>query len=143
MTEKIGFEVQIDSSHSEAIARVTEALKTEGFGVLTRVDIDQAFRDKIGAEFRPYTILGACNPQLAHTALTSKPEIGLMLPCNVTVEATDDGSIIRITNPAVMMQMSDLGSDDAISNVAGDATERLKRVADALSTHGDMNYDNL
>jgi len=61
----------------------------------------------------------------------------LMLPCNVTVEATDDGSIIRITNPAVMMQMGDLGSDDAISNVASDATKRLKRVADALSTNGE------
>jgi uncharacterized protein (DUF302 family) len=112
---------------------VTEALKTEGFGVLTRADVDQAFRDKIGVEFRPYTILGACNPQLAHVALSSKPEIGLMLPCNVTVEAVDDGCIVRIVNPIAMMQMGDLGSDEVIVDVAGDATERLKRVADALS----------
>ena len=135
MTEPLGFEVQIGSLHNEAIAKVTEALKSEGFGVLTRIDIDQAFKDKIGEDFRPYTILGACNPTLAHAALSSKPEIGLMLPCNVTVEAADEGSIIRITNPAVMMQMGDLGSDDAIRHVAIDATERLQRVADALSTN--------
>ncbi|MHC4694246.1 MAG: DUF302 domain-containing protein [Planctomycetota bacterium] len=134
MTEQMGFEVRIDAaSHSEAIKRVTEALKAEGFGVLTRADVDQAFRDKIGVEFRPYTILGACNPKLAHVALSSNPEIGLMLPCNVTVEAVDDGCLVRIVNPIAMMQMGDLGSEKAIVNVAGDATERLKRVADALS----------
>ena len=132
MTGKMGFEARIDASHSEAIARVTEALKTEGFGVLTRADVDQAFRDKIGVEFRPYTILGACNPQLAHVALSSKPEIGLMLPCNVTVEAVEDGCIVRIVNPIAKMQMGDLGVDEAIANVAGDATERLQRVADML-----------
>jgi len=134
MAERIGYEVRIDASHSEAIERVTEALKTEGFGVLTRADVDQAFRDKIGVEFRPYTILGACNPQLAHVALSSKPEIGLMLPCNVTVEAVEDGCIVRIVNPIAMMQMGDLGSDEAIAKVASDAAERLQRVADVLSS---------
>jgi len=134
MSDELGFEVKIAVSQDEAIERVTEALKAEGFGVLTRVDIDQAFREKIGAEFRPYTILGACNPQLAHTALTSTPEIGLMLPCNVTVEAAEDGgSLIRIVNPAVMMQMGEVGSDDAVSKVANDATGRLRRVADSLN----------
>jgi uncharacterized protein (DUF302 family) len=133
MTEEIAFEVRIDATHSEAIERVTEALKTEGFGVLTRADVDQAFRDKIGVEFPPYTILGACNPKLAHAALSSKPEIGLMLPCNVTVEVVDGGSKVRIVNPIAMMQMGDLGSDEAIADVASDATVRLKRVADALS----------
>ena len=134
MTEELGFEVRIASSHDEAIERITEALKAEGFGVLTRIDLDQAFRDKIDVEFRPYTILGACNPKLAHTALTSKPEIGLMLPCNVTVETTEDGgSLIRIMNPAIMMQIGDLGADDAVISVASDATERLKRVAGSLT----------
>jgi len=133
LTEELGFEVRVPESHDEAIARVTDALKAEGFGVLTRVDIDQAFKEKIGADFRPYTILGACNPKLAHAALSSKPEIGLMLPCNVTVEALDEGSLVRITNPAMMMQMGDLGSDDAIRDVARDATEHLKRVAAALN----------
>jgi uncharacterized protein (DUF302 family) len=132
MTDELGFEIQISAPQDEAIKAVTEALKAEGFGVLTRVDIDQAFRDKIGVEFRPYTILGACNPQLAHTALTSNPEIGLMLPCNVTVEAGDVGTIIRFINPAIMMQTGELGSDEVLRTVAEDATERLKRVADSL-----------
>ena len=135
MSDELGFEVRISASQDDAIELVTEALKVEGFGVLTRVDIDQAFREKIGAEFRPYTILGACNPQLAHAALTSKPEIGLMLPCNVTVEAAgDDETLVRIVNPAVMMKMDDLGADDAIGGVADDAGVRLKRVAEALRT---------
>ena len=133
MSEQAGFEVQINLSHDDAIAKVTDALKAEGFGVLTRIDIDKAFKEKIGADFRPYTILGACNPGLAHAALSSKPEIGLMLPCNVIVEAMDEGSLVRITNPNVMMKMGDLGTDDAIRSVATDATEKLKRVADVLS----------
>jgi carbonic anhydrase len=132
MAEKMGFEVKLQASHSEAIARVTEALKTEGFGILTRADVDQAFRDKLGIEFRPYTILGACNPKLALAALSSKPEIGLMLPCNVTVEAVEDGCIVRIVNPNVMMKMGDLGADEAIAEVARDATERLQHVAEKL-----------
>ncbi len=133
MTKEMSYEVLMDVSHSEAIARVTDALKTEGFGVLTRADVDKAFRDKIDVEFRPYTILGACNPKLAHMALSSNPEIGLMLPCNVTVEAVDDGCIVRIVNPIAMMQMGDLGSDEVIADVAGDATERLQRVTEILS----------
>ena len=133
MTEAMGFEVRMDISHCEAIARVTEALKTEGFGVLTRADVDQAFRDKIGVEFRPYTILGACNPQLAHVALSSKPEIGLMLPCNVTVEALDDGCIVRIVNPIYVMKMGNVETDETILDVACDAAERLQRVAEILN----------
>ena len=135
MSGELGFEVRVMASQEQAIETVSEALKNEGFGVLTRIDIDKAFREKIGTRFRPYTILGACNPQLAHTALTSNPEIGLMLPCNVTVEAVTDGeSLIRIVNPSVMMQMGDAGSDDSISKVADEAAGRLKRVAAALST---------
>jgi uncharacterized protein (DUF302 family) len=127
MTDESGFEVRVAASQDEAIVRVTGALKAEGFGVLTRIDSDQAFRDKIGAEFRPYTILGACNPQLAHTALTSNPATGLMLPCNVTVEATaNHGSLVRIINPAIMMQMGELGLDEKVATVADDATRRLR-----------------
>lgn len=133
MSEQAGFEVQTNLPPGDAIAKVTDALKAEGFGVLTRIDIDQAFKEKIGAEFRPYTILGACNPGLAHAALSSRPEIGLMLPCNVIVEAMDEGSLVRIMNPKVMMEIGDLGTDDQIRFVANDAAEKLKRVADFLS----------
>ena len=71
MKKKLGFEVRLEASRDDAIDKVTDALKAEGFGVLTRIEIDQAFQEKIGKKFRPYTILGACNPQLAHAALTS------------------------------------------------------------------------
>ena len=135
MSQDLGIEVRLTCSHAEAIDRVTVALKAEGFGVLTRVDIDKAFKDKIGADFRPYTILGACNPGLAHTALTSKPEIGLMLPCNVTVESAEDdnGCLVRITDPKSMMQMGSLGAEESIQSVARDASDRLGRVAEYLN----------
>lgn len=128
----LGFEVVTTLSHDDAINWVTEALKTEGFGVLTKIDIAHAFQEKIGQHFRPYTILGACNPQLAHQALSSQPEIGLMLPCNVTVEATDNGSIIRIVNPEMMIAVGDLSADAEVMAVADDATQRLKRVVTLL-----------
>ncbi len=132
MVEQASFVVLLNLSHDDAIGHVIDALKREGFGVLTRIDIDKAFKEKLGANFRPYTILGACNPGLAHAALSARPDIGLMLPCNVTIEANDEGSLVRITNPNLMMQIADLGSDTAIKAVATDATEKLKRVADSL-----------
>ena len=132
MSEKLGFEVRLTLSRDDAIEKVTDALKVEGFGVVTRIDIDKTFRDKIGEHFRPYTILGACNPQLAHIALTSVPEVGLLLPYNVTVEADFNGSMVRIINPALMMQARELGDKEVVRFVAEDATGRLKRVAEAL-----------
>ncbi|MGI9518319.1 MAG: DUF302 domain-containing protein [Pirellulaceae bacterium] len=136
MNNELGFEVHMDGSHEQVIERVTESLKTEGFGVLTRIDIDKAFEEKLGTGFRPYTILGACNPQLAHTALCSRPEIGLLLPCNVTVESAEKGNgcLVRLMNPATMMQSGKMGADEAIGSVATDATERLQRVADTLAS---------
>ncbi|MDH3614088.1 MAG: DUF302 domain-containing protein [Gammaproteobacteria bacterium] len=132
MRENIGFEVRLTDSHDQAIDKVTDALKAEGFGVLTKIEIDQAFQKKIGKKFRPYTILGAYNPQLAHAALTSAREIGLMLPCNVTVEADIDGSLVRIMNPDIMMQTKELVANDTLRSVATDARQRLQRVAEAL-----------
>lgn len=132
MSTKLGFEVRLTASRDEAVDKVTEALKAEGFGVLTRIEIDQAFKEKIGVQFRPYTILGACNPSLAHAALTSVPEIGLMLPCNVTVEADINGSLVRIMNPAIMMQNEELADSDELRSVASDAQARLLRVAESL-----------
>jgi uncharacterized protein (DUF302 family) len=130
--EKLGIEVRLTVSRDDAIDKVTDALKAEGFGVLTRVEIDQAFREKIGTKFRPYTILGACNPKLAHAALTTVPELGLMLPCNVTVEADIHGSLVRILDPAIMLQTDELAANDTLRGVADDAKQRLQRVADAL-----------
>lgn len=134
MSSEFGFEVQMNVSHDEAIPVVTAALKAEGFGVLTTIEIDKAFREKLNTEFRQYTILGACNPPLAHAALTSKPEIGLLLPCNVTVEAgeSDHQCLVRIMNPAVMMQFGSLGADETMAQVARDAHEKLQKVSETL-----------
>jgi uncharacterized protein (DUF302 family) len=131
--EALGFEVKLDCSYSEAIDRVTEALRQEGFGVLTRIDAHNAFKEKLGVDFRPYTILGACNPSLAHLALSTVPEVGLLLPCNVTVEDREGGAVVRIINPREMMKPGGFDSDERIAKVGREAQERLKRVADSLS----------
>ena len=134
MGEVLGNEVRLTATKDEAIDMVTEALEAEGFGVVTRIEMDQAFKEKIGVQFRPYTILGACNPNLAHAALTCVPEIGLMLPFNVTVEADINGSLVRIMNPAIMLQTDELADKDELRTVASDAQVRLQRVAESL--HG-------
>jgi uncharacterized protein (DUF302 family) len=135
VSEELGFEVRLDASYDAAIDAITEALEAEGFAVLTRVDIDRAFRDEIGTHFRPYTILGTCNAQLARAALTIAPEIGLMLPCNVTVEADLSGSVVRITNPDILLQTKKLWFDEELRTVATDATTRMMRVAETLRIH--------
>ena len=128
-------DVRLSCSHDEAIARVTRALEDEGFGVLSRIDIHDKFRDKLGIDFRPYTILGACNPGLAHVALNVAPEIGLLLPCNVIVEAMDDdASLVRIINARTMMATAGFGDDDEIASVGREADDRLKRVAEVLAS---------
>ena len=128
-------DLHLPESHDEAVVKVTAALKEQGFGVLTTIDIRSAFQERLGKEFRPYTILGACNPPLAHAALTSEPLMGLMLPCNVTVEAAaDGGSIVRFANPDAMLSLGGAATHPALSQVAADATVRLTRVAQALSS---------
>jgi uncharacterized protein (DUF302 family) len=130
----LSLNVELAASLAEAIERVTAALKVEGFGVLTRADIQTAFKEKIGKDFRPYVILGACNPALAHEALSSRPEAGLLLPCNVVVEEMTPGRcLVRIVNAGEMMQMAGFGSDPVLSRVGQDADERLKRVAAQLA----------
>lgn len=134
MSEEVGFEVKLNTSYERAIGLVTEKLKAEGFGVLTKIDVQETLKKKISADFRPYVILGTCNPQLARRALIADPTIGLMLPCNVTIEATDDGnSIVRIVNPLFMMGIGKLKENPSMCPVAEEAHEKLTRVAEALS----------
>jgi len=121
MGESIAFEVNLSESYDDAVKRVTEALAAEGFGVLTRVDIHNAFAEKLGVEFRPYSILGACNPKLAHKALSNRPDAGLLLPCNVTVEQAGDGSVVRIVDPASMMKAGGMDSDPTLAEVGNEA----------------------
>jgi uncharacterized protein (DUF302 family) len=130
----LAFEVDLDVSHEIATQRVEEALQAEGFGVLTRIDLHEAFKEKLDIEFRPYTILGACNPPLAHKAVTSQAEIGLMLPCNVTVEKSESGrATVRISDPRVLMTTGGFDTDPVVADVAEEARERLARVAAALA----------
>lgn len=116
-------------AYDRAVARVEEALRGEGFGVLTRIDVRETMREKLDVEFRPYVILGACNPPLAHRALSAEDTIGLMLPCNVVVAETDAGSEVGIARPRAMMQVA---TAEGLSDVADEAEERLARVLASL-----------
>ena len=131
---EMAFEVTVNAPYSEAMDRVIDALKAEGFGVLTRIDVHDIFKEKLGVDFRSYSILGACNPPLAYKALSNRPDAGLMLPCNVIVEEVENGTLVRIVDPAAMMQAGGLAGDPAIDEVGGEAGARLRRVADTLST---------
>ncbi len=129
---ELGTDIALADGFDAAIARVTEALAAEGFGVISRIDMDKAFAEKLGVAFRRYSILGACNPKLAHKAVSARPDVGLLLPCNVTVEAAGDGTIVRIVDAAAMMASAGLDSSPEIAELAADATDRLGRVAQAL-----------
>ena len=133
MSGEIGFEVRVNHSFQDTLELIQEALKDEGFGVLTSIDVQATMKEKLDIDFRPYTILGACNPQLAHRVLTQDAVAGLLLPCNVTVEAdTDASSIVRIANPEVVLSVGSLEQDPEVSAVAQEARLRLERVAEAL-----------
>jgi uncharacterized protein (DUF302 family) len=126
----IGTTVRLKTDFSSALARVTTALKTEGFGVLTEIDVQQTLKAKLGVDFQPYKILGACNPPLAYRALTTAPESGFLLPCNVTVSQVEDGMIqVMIVDP---MAMLNIVNNPELKSIAEEAQARLERVAAAL-----------
>lgn len=126
-----GFGISVDLSFEVAIERTQAALKQEGFGVLTEIDVTATLKEKIDVDFEPYTILGTCNPQLAYRALQAEHEIGLLLPCNVIVHAHGDGQ----TAISVMDPQTALGvvGNDAVGPIASEARSRLERVLAALS----------
>lgn len=128
-----GMRAHVDLPYDAAIERVTAALKEEGFGVLTEIDVKSTLKKKLDVDFRRYVILGACNPPLAHRALSTELEIGLMLPCNVIVYEDDDGagSTISIINPLTILGM---GINPELDPVGSEADERLRRVLAALET---------
>jgi uncharacterized protein (DUF302 family) len=133
MNEELSFEVRLRYSYEQSLARVLDELKKEGFAVLTRIDVHKVFKEKLGRDFRQYSILGACNPQLAYRALTRHADVGLLLPCNITVEADPEGgSMVRIANPDVLIGTAGFVSDRAIRDVAAEAFARLTRVAESL-----------
>ena len=122
---------KIAAGFDETIARVEEALKAEGFGVLTRIDVRETLKAKIGADFRPYTILGACDPALAHEALQLEDKVGTMLPCNVVVQSWGDNETeVAAIDPVASMQAID---NAGLKKAAGEVRDRLARVVGALA----------
>jgi uncharacterized protein (DUF302 family) len=125
-----GYRKHLDMDMGGARAAVTDALKVEGFGVLTEIDIAAAFKEKRGIDFRPYLILGACNPDLAHRALQADDQLGLLLPCNVVLQAgADGGTDLSMMRPSLM---ADIVGDGVLDDVAQEADTRIKRALDAV-----------
>jgi uncharacterized protein (DUF302 family) len=126
-----GFGRHLDHTTVEAaIEKVTAALQAEGFGVLTRIDVKETLKKKLDLDFRPYVILGACNPVLAHKALSTDPQIGLLLPCNVVVQEAEGGATVSIADPRAMFTLTD---NKALTPIVDEADRRLRRVAASLS----------
>ncbi len=121
----VGIRVKVPLSYAEAVEKTIAALKTEGFGVLTTIDVKQTMKEKLGEEYRPYVILGACNPPLAHRALSAAPEVGLLLPCNVVVYEEEGGCVVSAMDPTAAMQ---LVSHPELEAVAKDVRAKLERV---------------
>ncbi len=116
----------VDMSFDKAVAATTEALKNHGFGVLTQIDVKDTLHKKLGVDFRPYLILGACNPKMAHQALIAEDKIGTMLPCNVVVQQRDDNRIeVSAVDPVASMSAI---KNPRLSGIAGQVSELLKQV---------------
>ncbi len=129
-TSQLGIFVRLNTDYETALTQTVEALKAEGFGVLTEIDVKETMKKKLGADVPPYKILGACNPPLAHRALTAAPEVGLLLPCNVTVRQIEDGAIeVGIIDPLTMLGVV---VNPALEPIASEARARLERVSQAL-----------
>lgn len=124
-----GMESKLNMPYEQTLEKVIEALKAEGFGVLTSIDVKETMKKKLDVEFRKYSILGVCNPPLAHRALSARPDAGLLLPCNVIVYEEGDGTVVNIVDP---LSMGQLIQDPRLDEVAEQARQRLQRVAEAL-----------
>ena len=130
MTTEYGFRTPLDVPYEEAIEKATAALKEEGFGILTEIDVKATLKKKLNADFRRYIILGACNPKLAYQALQNELEIGLLLPCNVIVYETDEGqSVVSIVDPLSMLGVVE---NPKLDPIAQEARTRLQQVIEAL-----------
>jgi uncharacterized protein (DUF302 family) len=129
--ENLGIQGHFDGTFEQALAAVTEALKAEGFGVLTEIDVQATLKNKLGASMRPYKILGACNPPFAHQVLSADPDVGLLLPCNVVVYEGEKGVEIRAVDP---MQTIAAHAGGPIAEVARQVQSKLTRVVRGVAT---------
>lgn len=132
-TVDYGMRIRLALPYEDAIEKVTAALKTEGFGVLTQIDVKATLKQKLDVDFRRYIILGACNPSLAHRAFSTELEIGLLLPCNVVVyeDESGAGSVVSIIDPVMMLG---IGINPGLSAVGEEASARLRRVLNVLES---------
>lgn len=131
MNAQYGFGVNLPVAYEEAIPLVVEALKAEGFGVLTEIDVKATMKKKLDVDVKPYIILGACNPKLAYQGLQAEPELGLLLPCNVIVfDSGDGGSRVSVVDP---LQMLGVVENPALQPVADEANSRLRRAIAGLT----------
>ena len=128
-TTNYAYHAKLALSYEQAVDKVIAALKEQGFGVLTEIDVKATLKKKLDVDFRKYVILGACNPPLAHKALNTQLNIGLLLPCNVIVYEEDGGSVVQILDPIKMMEVAE---NPDLNPVAQDAQTRLQRVIEAL-----------
>ncbi len=131
-TTPYGTGTTVDLPYDRAVARTREELGKEGFGVLTEIDVRATFKTKLDIEFRPYVILGACNPLLAHRALSAERDIGLLLPCNVVVYQADDArkSVVAAMDPVAALRLT---GNAAIGPIAEEVKGRLQRVLEAVA----------
>jgi len=118
---------------AEANTRIRDALRTAGFGVLTEIDVQSTLREKLGEQMEQYVILGACNPPLAHRALSADRSIGLLLPCNVVVRAAGDGTIVEALDPRAIAEMA---GQPLLKDIAAEAAGRLRAALDTLPSEG-------
>ncbi len=130
MGSSYGFGTVLNAPYEQTITLVKDALKAEGFGVLSEINVKQTLNEKIGVDMPPYLILGACNPALANRAITAEPEVGLLLPCNVVVRSDGDQTRVDIADPEAMLSI--VGKPE-LNEVAAEAKQRLQRVVAALS----------
>lgn len=127
----VGLRIRVSLPYAEAVDKTVAALKSEGFGVLTTIDVKQTIKEKLGEDYRPYIILGACNPPLAHRALTAEPEVGLLLPCNVIVYEEGDGCVVSAMDPMSAMKLVPNPELEAVAKEVRAKMERvLQQVAD-------------
>jgi uncharacterized protein (DUF302 family) len=130
MSTSYGFSKKLDIPYEQAVEKATAALKEEGFGVLTEIDVKATLKKKLDVDFRRYVILGACNPPFAYEVLQTELEIGLMLPCNVIVYESDDGgTVVSALNPMAALGVVD---NPAMNHVADQVTQKIKRAVDSL-----------